>query len=150
MFKIFVKFRNFRYLMTIAIMPHRWIRAHDKHIWYFEGGRVIELKEADCENQRIARHFGRRNAAIRRCGKSGSTTTSLSMRTAAVDLGPWQDGKTERLLDQLSVHQIRRYQAIWRVTRTLVFNTTIDRRLKERNILPHRLLRRLPLTPKHH
>ncbi|GFW12326.1 HTH_Tnp_Tc3_2 domain-containing protein [Trichonephila clavipes] len=32
----------------------------------FDKGRIIELKEADWANRRIARHMGRRDAAIRR------------------------------------------------------------------------------------
>lgn len=42
--------------------------------------------------------------------KNGSTTAVLSVWTAIVDLGPQQNWRIERLSDQLSVHQIHRYQ----------------------------------------
>ncbi|GFY01132.1 hypothetical protein TNCV_5075991 [Trichonephila clavipes] len=54
------------YLSMIEKMPHRGIRAHYEKLSEFERGRIIELKEAGCANQGIARHMGRSDVAIRR------------------------------------------------------------------------------------
>ncbi|GFV93880.1 hypothetical protein TNCV_1811351 [Trichonephila clavipes] len=42
-----------------------WIRAHSEQLSEFERG-IIGLKEGGWANQRIARHMGRSDAAIRR------------------------------------------------------------------------------------
>ncbi|GFU63541.1 uncharacterized protein TNCV_1000921 [Trichonephila clavipes] len=55
------------YLSTTETMPHRGILAHYEQLSEFERGCIIELKEAGLVNQKIARHMGRSDAAIRRC-----------------------------------------------------------------------------------
>lgn len=48
-------------------MSGRRIRSHYDHMTVLERGRVIGLREAGWAYQRIARHLGRREGAIRRC-----------------------------------------------------------------------------------
>ena len=43
-------------------------------------------------------------------GKSGSTTTDISVKTAEINLGPQQNEKTEQLSEKLSQPWIHHYQ----------------------------------------
>ncbi|GFX98678.1 HTH_Tnp_Tc3_2 domain-containing protein [Trichonephila clavipes] len=58
--------RNLGYLSVTEKVPRRGIRAHYEQLSEFERGRIIELKEADWANRRIARHMSHSDVAIRR------------------------------------------------------------------------------------
>ncbi|GFW68181.1 uncharacterized protein TNCV_1880631 [Trichonephila clavipes] len=56
-----------RYLSTTEKMLHRRIQAHYEQLSEFERSRIIELKETDWANRRIAQDMGRSDMDIRRC-----------------------------------------------------------------------------------
>ncbi|UYV77413.1 hypothetical protein LAZ67_15000933, partial [Cordylochernes scorpioides] len=86
-------------------MPRRKICAHYEHMSEFETGRAIGLKEACLSNRLISRHLCRGDAAIRRCWQKWVNNGRCNVRTAAVDQGQQQNGRTEQLSEWLSQHR---------------------------------------------
>ncbi|GFV80113.1 uncharacterized protein TNCV_1476761 [Trichonephila clavipes] len=97
--------RSQRYLSTTEKVPHHRIRAHYEQLPEFERDRIIELKEEDWTDKRIARHMGRSDAVIERCWQKWVDN----------DRFPRHDGSgrsrvTELLSDLLSQRLIHRCQ----------------------------------------
>ncbi|GFV32728.1 HTH_Tnp_Tc3_2 domain-containing protein [Trichonephila clavipes] len=128
-------------------MPHRRIRAHYKQLSEFERGRIIGLKEGGWTNRRIARHMGRRHAAIRRYwqewvdnGKFQRHDRSGRPRATA-DL-------EDRLIVRSAVASLNSSLSTIRcTTRTRVSPMVILRWLIGRNLCSYRPLHHLPHAP---
>ncbi|UYV66325.1 hypothetical protein LAZ67_4001331, partial [Cordylochernes scorpioides] len=128
-------------------MPCRKIRVHYEHMSEFETGRAIGLKEAGWSNRLIARHLCRSDSAIRRCWQKW------------VNNGSMQDGsgrpretteREDRAIVRMAVAAPESTLSTnQRVTSKQVFNMTINRRLRKRNLRARQPLRCLPLTPVH-
>ncbi|GFX00239.1 hypothetical protein TNCV_297281 [Trichonephila clavipes] len=69
------------------------VQAHYEQLSDFEKGRIIELKEAEWANRRVARHMGRSDAAIRRFCLSNTSLVSQIARALSNRACLGYDGK---------------------------------------------------------
>lgn len=137
-------FRRFelRYATVKVAVTGRRIRSHYDYMSGLRRGGASGLREAGSTYRRIAQHFGRSDAAIRRCWRewvltgrgqqqedSGRRTHHATIAVTAPDS---------------SLPTIRR------VTNTAVTTRTISRRLRERKPQSRSPLRCLPLGTTHH
>ncbi|GFW15190.1 HTH_Tnp_Tc3_2 domain-containing protein [Trichonephila clavipes] len=115
----------------------------------FKRGRIIGLKEGSWANQRISRHMGRSDAAIRRFWQEWvdngifQSHDNSSRSRATADREDRLIVRSDVTVPDSSLSTIRRG------TRARVFSMTIQRQLIERNLPSYRPLRLLPLMPVH-
>ncbi|UYV62778.1 hypothetical protein LAZ67_2001908 [Cordylochernes scorpioides] len=135
-------------ISTVSI-PRRKIRAHYEHMSKFETGRAIGLKEAGWSNRLIARHLCRSDAAIRRCLQKWFNNGSMQRQDGSGRPRATTEREDKTIVRMAVAAPESLLSTIQRVTGTQVFEMTINRRLRERNLRFRRPLRCLPLTPVH-
>ncbi|GFY08925.1 uncharacterized protein TNCV_4661171 [Trichonephila clavipes] len=140
------------YLSTTEKILRSRILAHYEQLSKFERGRIIGLKQAGWENQRIARRMGRSDDAIRRCWQERIDGGRFQLHDSRGRPRATADREDRLIIRSAVTAPDSSLSIIRRATRTRVSIMTIQRRMIERKLhsyrpLRHLPLRHLPLTP---
>ncbi|GFY29381.1 HTH_Tnp_Tc3_2 domain-containing protein [Trichonephila clavipes] len=112
-------------------MPRRRIRAHYEQLSEFERGRVIGLKEGGWSNRGIARHMGRRDAAIKRCWQEWVDSGRFQSHDGSGQFRPTADQEDTFIVTSVVTALDSSLTTIRFTTCTRVSTMTLHRRQRE-------------------